>query len=189
MKKIPTLLDLYEAIRLKYTIFCDMDGVLCDFDLGYKDLTGKSTDEANTVGKSYFWKLFRENVSENEKEFWANLEWQPGGKELWGYIEQYKPNILSSPAIDFNLPQDQQLNPDFNQAIQGKKMWIAKNLSNVGKEIFVPAVQKSAFAKPNRILIDDMQKNIDAWNAAGGEAILHTSTTETLTILKEKYSL
>ena len=68
-------------------------------------------------------------------------------------------------------------------------MWIAKNLSNVGKEIFVPAVQKSAFAKPNRILIDDMQKNIDAWEAAGGEAILHTSTTETLTTLKEKYSL
>jgi hypothetical protein len=87
MKKIPTLLDLYEAIRPKYTIFCDMDGVLCDFDLGYKDLTGKSTDEANTVGKSYFWKLFRESVGENEKEFWANLEWQPGGKELWGYIE------------------------------------------------------------------------------------------------------
>jgi hypothetical protein len=214
MKKIPTLLDLYEAIRPKYTIFCDMDGVLCDFDEGYKNETkslkgdelkedkidllkifpnfkknGISTDEANALGKSYFWKIFRKSVGENEKEFWANLEWQPGGKELWGYIEKYKPNILSSPAIDFNLPQDQQLNPDFNQAIQGKKMWIAKNLSNVGKEIFVPAVQKSAFAKPNRILIDDMQKNIDAWNAAGGEAILHTSTTETLTILKEKYSL
>jgi hypothetical protein len=93
-----------------------MDGVLCDFDLGYKDSTGKSTDEANAVSKSYFWKLFRESVGENEKEFWTNLEWQPGGKELWGYIEQYKPNILSSPAIDFNLPQDQQLNPDFNQA-------------------------------------------------------------------------
>jgi hypothetical protein len=66
---------------------------------------------------------------------------------------------------------------------------LQKNLSNVGKEIFVPAVQKSAFAKPNRILIDDMQKILMLGNAAGGEAILHTSTTETLTILKEKYSL
>jgi hypothetical protein len=34
-----------------------------------------------------------------------------------------------------------------------------------------------------------MQKNIDAWEAAGGEAILHTSTTKTLITLKEKYSL
>ena len=54
MKKIPTLLDLYEAIK-PYTIYCDMDGVLCDFDQGYKKLTGESTDEANAKGKSYFW--------------------------------------------------------------------------------------------------------------------------------------
>jgi hypothetical protein len=104
-------------------------------------------------------------------------------------LNQYKPNILSSPAIDFNLPQDQQLNPDFNQAIQGKKMWIAKNLSNVGKEIFVPASQKSTFATSKHILIDDMQKNIDAWRAASGKAILHTSTPKTIEILKEKYDL
>lgn len=180
MKKTPTLLDLYEAIRPKYTIFCDMDGVLCDFDLGYKYLTGKSTDEANNIGKSYFWKLFRESVGKNEKDFWANLLWQPGGEDLWKFISPYNPNILSSPAIDFSLPQDQQLNPDFNQAIQGKKEWIAKNLSNVGREIFVPAIQKSAFAKPNRILIDDMEKNINAWETNGGIGILHKNLSDTL---------
>ena len=135
MKKIPTLLDLYEAIK-PYTIYCDMDGVLCDFNQGYEKLTGESTDEANTKGKSYFWKLFRESVGKNEKDFWANLPWQPGGEELWNYIKSSSPNILSAPAVDFNLPQDQQLNPEFNQAIQGKKEWIAKNLSGVGKEIF-----------------------------------------------------
>jgi PAS domain-containing protein len=128
MRKIPTLLDLYEAIK-PYVIYCDMDGVLCDFDQGYKDLTGESTDEANAKGKSYFWKLFRESVRKNERDFWANLPWQPGGQELWNYIKQYSPNILSAPTIDFSLPQDQQLNPEFNQAIQGKKEWIAKNIS------------------------------------------------------------
>ena len=192
MKKIPTLLDLYKLITennvSEYKIYCDMDGVLCDFDEGYKKLTKKSTDEANAEGKKYFWELFRESVGKNEKDFWANLPWQPGGKELWGYIEQYKPNILSSPAIDFSKPQAQQLDPKFNQAIQGKKMWIAKNLSNVGKEIFVPAIQKSAFAKPNRILIDDMQKNIDAWEAAGGIAILHENYATTKNTLIEKYN-
>ena len=120
MRKIPTLLDLYEAIK-PYTIYCDMDGVLCDFDQGYKDITGKSTDEANAEGKSYFWKLFRESVGKNEKAFWANLPWQSGGQELWNYIKSSNPNILSAPSVDFSLPQDQQLNPEFNQAIQGKK--------------------------------------------------------------------
>jgi hypothetical protein len=46
----------------------------------------------------------------------------------YGTISNHHPNILSAPSIDFNLPQDQQLNPEFNQAIQGKKEWIAKNL-------------------------------------------------------------
>jgi hypothetical protein len=97
-------------------------------------------------------------------------------------------NILSAPAVDFNLPQDQQLNPEFNQAIQGKKEWISKHLNGVNKEIFVPASQKSTFATSKHILIDDMQKNIDAWRAASGKAILHTSTTKTIEILK-KYDL
>jgi hypothetical protein len=187
MKKIPTLLDLYEAIK-PYTIYCDMDGVLCDFDQGYEKLTGESTDEANAKGKSYFWKLFRESVGKNEKDFWTNLPWQPGGEELWNHIKSSSPNILSAPAVDFNLPQDQQLNPEFNQAIQGKKEWISKHLNGVNKEIFVPAPQKSTFATSKHILIDDMQKNIDAWKAAGGIGILHTSTPKTIGILK-KYNL
>ena len=187
MKKIPTLLDLYEAIK-PYTIYCDMDGVLCDFDQGYEKLTGESTDEANAKGKSYFWKLFRESVGENEKDFWANLPWQPGGEELWNYIKSSSPNILSAPAVDFNLPQDQQLNPEFNQAIQGKKEWISNNLNGVNKEIFVPAFQKVDSVAPNHILIDDMKKNTDAWKAAGGIAILHENYATTKKILIEKYN-
>ena len=72
MKKTPTLLDLYEAIK-PYTIYCDMDGVLCDFDKGYKKLTGISTQKANAIGKPYFWKLFREKLKEkNIKEMGAS---------------------------------------------------------------------------------------------------------------------
>ena len=187
MKKIPTLLDLYEAIK-PYTIYCDMDGVLCDFDQGYEKLTGESTDEANAKGKSYFWKLFRESVGKNEKDFWANLPWQPGGEELWTFISPYNPNILSSPAINFSKPQDQQLDPNYNEAIIGKKEWINKNLYNVGKEIFVPASQKVDSVAPNHILIDDMKKNTDAWEAAGGIAILHKNYATTKKILIEEYN-
>ena len=187
MKKIPTLLDLYEAIK-PYTIYCDMDGVLCDFDQGYEKLTGESTDEANAKGKSYFWELFKESVGKNEKDFWANLKWQPGGKDLWTFISPYNPNILSSPTIDFSKPQDQQLNPKFNQAIQGKKEWINKNLYNVNEEIFVPASQKVDSVAPNHILIDDMKKNTDAWEAAGGIAILHENYATTKKILIEEYN-
>ena len=81
MKKSPTLLDLYEAIRPKYMIFCDMDGVVANFDKGYKDLTCVSTKHADKQGKNEFWDLFRyslDNKQMSEYDYWANLEWHPG---------------------------------------------------------------------------------------------------------------
>jgi hypothetical protein len=56
---------------------------------------------------------------------------------------------------------------------------------DVSEEIFVPASQKSSFATAKHILIDDMQKNIESWKAAGGRAILHTSTPNTIEQLKK----
>jgi len=187
LQRVNSMNSLNENVDSEYTIYCDMDGVLCDFDLGYEKLTGMSTAEVNAKGKSYFWELFRKGVGKNEKDFWSNLPWQPGGEKLWKTIQKYQPNILSSPAVDFSLPSNQQLSPEYNQAIQGKKEWIAKNLTNVGEEIFVPAVQKAKFAAPNHILIDDMEKNITAWEAAGGIGILHKNATDTINTLKEKY--
>ena len=180
LQRVDSMNSLNENVDSEYVIYCDMDGVLCDFDLGYRELTGVSTAEANTKGKTYFWELFRKGAGKNEKSFWSNLPWQPGGQELWKVISPYTPNILSSPAIDFSLPPDQQLSPEYNQAIQGKKEWISKNLTSVGKEIFVPAVQKATFAAPNHILIDDLEKNITAWEANGGIGILHKNLPDTL---------
>jgi len=182
LQRIDSINSLNENVDSEYTIYCDMDGVLANFDQGYADLTGMTTQEANAVSKSYFWELFRSKFKEktDEKIFWANLLPQPGGPELWEAIKLYTPNILSTPAIDFSLLPGEQLSYEKNQAIQGKKEWIAKNLTNVGKEIFVPAVQKATFAAPNHILIDDLEKNIKAWEANGGIGILHKNLPDTL---------
>ena len=45
--------------------------------------------------------------------------------------------------------------------------------------------QKAAFAFEGSVLIDDRQKNIEAWENAGGIGILHTSAKETIETLKE----
>jgi len=45
------LLDiLKEAEEQQYKIYCDMDGVLVDFDRGYKDLTHMTPREAEALG-------------------------------------------------------------------------------------------------------------------------------------------
>jgi hypothetical protein len=51
-----------EMREKKYVIFCDMDGVLVDFDEGYKELTGVTTQHADSQGKNEFWKVYLEIV-------------------------------------------------------------------------------------------------------------------------------
>jgi 5'(3')-deoxyribonucleotidase len=174
MRKIPTLLDLYEAIKPKYTIFCDMDGVLVDFDKGYKDLTGVATHHANEQGKNEFWNLFNTSLEEKgipEYQYWVNLGWQPGGQELWNFIKPYKPYILTAPTY----------NPESRE---GKREWVQR-LDGMKNIYFRPAKSKSDFSGKNRILIDDRADTIDKWNAKEGIGILHTSAQSTIEKLKQ----
>jgi hypothetical protein len=61
-----SLRALLEQDKPKYTLFVDMDGVLVDFDKGYKDLTGVATHHADAQGRDEFWNLYR-NKSRTKK--------------------------------------------------------------------------------------------------------------------------
>jgi hypothetical protein len=66
-----SLRALLEQDKPKYTLFVDMDGVLVDFDKGYKDLTGVSTHHADAQGRDEFWNLYRNSLEQKnipEKE-------------------------------------------------------------------------------------------------------------------------
>ena len=77
-----------------YKIYCDMDGVLVNFIKGYFELTGR-----DITGQYHTDKRFWEPIDKAGVDFWVNLEWTPGGKELWNYIKKYNPELLSSPSI------------------------------------------------------------------------------------------
>jgi 5'(3')-deoxyribonucleotidase len=174
MKKTPTLLDLYEAIKPKYIIFCDMDGVLVDFDKGYEELTGKSTKHVDSQDRDGFWNLFNNSLEEkgiSEYQYWADLDWQPGGQELWNYIKQYTPYILTAPTY----------NPESKQ---GKREWVQR-LDGMKNIYFKPARFKQELSGKNRILIDDRADTINNWNTSGGIGILHTSAANTIEQLKQ----
>jgi hypothetical protein len=171
----------------KYYIFSDMDGVLADFDKGYKDLTGMTTHHADAQGKNEFWKIFRNSLKEkgiSEKEYWAGLDWMSDGKKYWDYIKQYNPYVLTAPSVNFDAPEDQRYSPEYNQSMQGKLEW-GQRLSNMRKMYFASAKNKVKFARPNTILIDDRKDTIDAWNAAGGIGIFHTSADDTIKQLQD----
>lgn len=171
---MPNLLDLYEAIKPKYLIFCDMDGVLVDFDKGYEELTGKNTKHSDVQDKNDFWRLLDKSLEEKgltEYDYWVNLPWMPDGQTLWGYIKGYNPYILTAPSMDPGSKQ-------------GKKEWVER-LDGMKKLYFKPAKFKPEYAGKNRILIDDRQDTIDGWNAKGGIGIYHTSAANTIKQLKD----
>jgi len=170
------LANLYNEIveQSKYTIYCDLDGVLVDFDKGYEQLTGKHTSHADLQNKSTFWRAFNYsllNKNISEQEYWSRLDWMVDGEELWDYIKLYKPYILTAPTRN-------------SGSRYGKTIWVESHLGPVKELYFSPAPRKAEFSQENSILIDDRAATIDEWIAKGGIGILHTSTQDTIQQLK-----
>lgn len=171
----------------KKVIYCDMDGVLVDFDKGFHELTGLTTHHADSQNKDEFWDIFRKGIQDSgktEEEYWANLEWMPDGKQLWDYIKPYHPYLLSAPSVNIDIPFNERYKIENNESMRGKTTW-AQRLDNLRKLYFKSASRKADFAHPNQILIDDKQSTIDAWNSNGGIGIFHTSAADTIKQLKE----
>lgn len=150
-----------------YSLFVDLDGVLVDFDRGYQELTGVTTKHADSQDVDTFW----EPLTKAGAAFWIKLKWMPDGKQLWDYIKKYNPELLSAPSRE-------------ESSRLGKRVWVKRELPGV-KLILRSAERKQEFANPTSILIDDREKNIKQWEAAGGIGILHTSAADTIKQLKQ----
>tara|TARA_B100001094_G_C17834697_1_gene624939 strand:+ start:20 stop:655 length:636 start_codon:yes stop_codon:yes gene_type:complete len=182
-------------------IYCDMDGVLVDFEQGIVDQINKDLqmirqmkDVKNLVkikkalaslgrdelvladmrGKSVTSKPVIDYMYGrvgNDADFWANLPWMPNGRELWEFIAPYEPFILTSP-----MQKGSEI---------GKAFWIDSNLSPAPEKVFMSSEKYnwavSETGEPN-VLIDDWSKNIIPWSKKGGIAIQHVNANTAVTI-------
>ena len=153
------------------TIYCDMDMVLCDFLKGAEQVLGTSFIKAD--------KTKRWPTISAKKDFWVSLEWMPGSKKMWTFINKYDAHILSAYSTK-----------DANSR-KGKLDWLRKNakLTQRSRIHLVLREDKQKFAmtqdgKPN-LLIDDYIKNINEFKARGGIGIHHTSSSNTIAELKK----
>ena len=153
------------------TIYCDMDMVLCDFLKGAEEVLGTSFIKAD--------KTKRWPTISAKKDFWVSLEWMPGSKKMWTFINKYDAHILSAYSTK-----------DANSR-KGKLDWLRKNakLTQRSRIHLVLREDKQKFAmtqdgKPN-LLIDDYIKNINEFKARGGIGIHHTSSSNTIAELKK----
>jgi hypothetical protein len=164
-------------------IYCDMDGVLVNFERGVVDqinkdlqMIRKMKDAKNLVkiqraldalgrdevvvddlkGRGATSKPVRDYMYGrvgNDADFWSKLPWMPGGKELWAFIAPYRPHILTSP-----MEKGSEI---------GKAFWIDDNLKPAPNEVHM-GHKKYRWAVNEdgsfNILIDDWDKNLSPWS-------------------------
>lgn len=169
---------LTEDIK-EYEIYCDMDGVLCDFDSQFDHYFGESVKEY-IADKGI--KSFENAVNEACEDFWTTMPMLAGAKELWQRIGKYGVTILSSPG-------------EFEGAKEGKIKWIKENLRPAPKKvIFKQTGQKHTEIQgkgeeeiKKSVLIDDYGKNLKPWESIGAKGIKHSADTlqNTLDSLEE----
>jgi hypothetical protein len=171
MGKLTDLLLEESDFKPKYQIYCDMDGVLTNFEKRFVDMLqqegpkyySKATIAQVTrpkhfealEGQTEFWKFIDQYVG---IKFWSGMEWMPNGKALWSFIEPYGPKLLTSPSRD-------------NTSRLGKRLWVKDHLVPGPEVIFRFGDAKSDFANENAILIDDKPSNLAAFSAKGGIAL------------------
>lgn len=162
----------------EYTLYLDMDGVLVDFNAGYRDLAnGRTIEEVEeTEGE----KEARRRYLAAGASFWANLPWAYGGLELWRSAQELfeRVCILSSMGTT---------DPERGLVVRaGKLQWLANNLNPQLPESRIFIVPRRFYKKDkaahDAILVDDMKDTIKDWNAAGGYGILHKDTRYKKTI-------
>src|ERR1700675_4278625 len=74
-------------------VYCDMDGVLADFDRGFYEISGVSSDN---VSDEELWNKIDEY---GKAKFFSELPWTTDGKELWDYITNNFLNVKILSAL------------------------------------------------------------------------------------------
>jgi hypothetical protein len=157
-----------EEQKQDYIIYCDIDGVIADFDARFRELAKMSPDQyEEKYGIEKFWNFIDNEIG---VRFWVGIPWMQDGKQLWEYIKKYKPTLLSAPSRN-------------NESRLGKRLWVKKHIPGT-KLVLASRVNKQDYAKPNAILIDDRPDTIVEWENKGGVGILHKSAEETIQKLK-----
>lgn len=171
------------------TVFLDVDGVLANFRKGIHDAFAKSYNYATLSPKWNFWEDWPEITFEMVNgictiPFWINLEWMHDGHDISRMVlNKFQSNqiyLLTTPM------------PNVESAT-GRWQWIKEQLPAYYKRTIITQAPKHLLARPDTLLIDDKDQNINKFTQAGGRGCLvprpwnraHFCADRTVEVVKE----
>lgn len=171
------------------TIFLDVDGVLADFRKGIHNAFDKPYNYSTLSPKWKFWDDWPDVTSKMVNAvctipFWANLEWMHDGHSILTTIEYRCTSaqiyLLTTPMSNVESPT-------------GRWSWIKNHMPVYYKCTIITQAPKHLLARPDTLLIDDKDENIDGFIEAGGRGLLvprpwnraHLQADRTVEVVRE----
>ena len=219
MQRLKNIFQLLEKKKADYRIYCDLDGVLVDFEKGLPPFINdkleyildnveefaESADKSDRLLYRKALKAVDELGGDMASGVVPKMEFKDFAKET------AKPSVRSLSYLIVD-----KFEMDFWSSLDwmpdGKRLWdyirkyeptiitspIGKGEGKkvwVQKNLGVPSDRvilshhKFDYAEPDIILIDDQQKNTEPFAASGGKAIQHKNTNTTTRKLKKGFGL
>jgi len=182
------------------TVFLDVDDVLANFMKGLHKALNISYDYSNYPYEKGNWDILGYQIKSDDgslitfdqcndccnTSFWQHLEWMHDGRDILRAIMN---------TLDFHLETVYLLTtpmPNLESA-SGKMIWVNDNLPIYLKRTIITQAPKHLLARPDTLLIDDKNENVDGFREAGGKALLiprpwnraHLQADRTVEVVKE----
>lgn len=151
-------------MKKQFTLYLDMDGVLCDFDKAYTKLrTGASDNKARFISAVIDHRIF------------ANLALMSDTKQLLNHVAK-----LQNVTIEILTSISAKTPAQVAAAKEQKTEWLHKHDIPYKVNFVDNAPDKAKYATKNSILIDDRTECIKHFVTKGGHGILHKSAADSI---------
>eukprot|EP01065_Artemidia_motanka_P005063 TRINITY_DN12414_c0_g1_i3.p2 TRINITY_DN12414_c0_g1~~TRINITY_DN12414_c0_g1_i3.p2 ORF type:complete len:204 (+),score=76.27 TRINITY_DN12414_c0_g1_i3:54-614(+) len=148
----------------RWTVFCDLDGVLADFERRVIEVTGRAMDD---MKPSEAWPQLARH-----RGFFEHLDWTADGRTLWNHLR-----AVSDPIVLTGLPRGRWAEPQ-------KRAWCRRELGADVRVLCCPSAAKHKYASAGSVLIDDKPVTVvpcrERWEASGGVFITHRTAEESI---------
>ncbi len=148
------------------TLYLDMDGVLADFHKEYDKIDPERSDR-----KRFRWAVMEHRIFEK-------LDFMPDTQELLNHVSK-----LNGVRVEILTSKGTHDQTQGNYAQMQKLKWLNEKNIPYKANFSCNKTEKSNWATPTSILIDDSPGCIAPFIEKGGHGILHVNSSDTIRIL------